>query len=65
VETGSSGVAAVSGVGEHDAAPAAGVLWVHVYTGPLGPIEVLSPAGQIAMLADQAEEAALVAEYGM
>jgi hypothetical protein len=27
--------------------------------------QVLSPAGQIAMLADQAEEALLVAEYGM
>jgi len=26
---------------------------------------VLSPAGQKTMLADQAEEAALVAEYGM
>jgi len=37
----------------------------YTYTGPLGPIEALSPAGQIAMLADQAEEAALVAEYGM
>ena len=35
------------------------------YTGPLGPLEALSPAGQIAMLADQAEEALLVAEYGM
>jgi len=37
----------------------------YTYDGPLGPIEALSPAGQIAMLADQAEEAALVAEYGM
>jgi hypothetical protein len=37
----------------------------YTYTGPLGPIEALSPAGQIAMLADQAEEAVLVAEYGM
>jgi hypothetical protein len=35
------------------------------YTGPLGPLEALSPAGQVAMLADQAEEALLVAEYGM
>ncbi len=38
---------------------------LYTYTGPLGPIEALSPAGQIAMLADQAEEAVLVAEYGM
>ena len=37
----------------------------YTYTGPLGPIEALCPAGQIALLADQAEEAALVAEYGM
>ena len=37
----------------------------YTYNGPLGPIEALSPAGQAAMLADQAEEAALVAEYGM
>jgi hypothetical protein len=37
----------------------------YTYTGPLGPIEALSPEGQVAMLADQAEEAALVAEYGM
>ena len=37
----------------------------YTYTGPLGPIEALSPAGQIAMLADQAEEAVLIAEYGM
>ncbi len=34
------------------------------YTGPGGPLEALSPAGQAAMLADQAEEAALAAEYG-
>jgi hypothetical protein len=37
----------------------------YTYTGPLGPIEALSPAGQVAMLADQAEEAALVGDYGM
>ncbi len=37
----------------------------YTYDGPLGPIEALSPAGQAAMLADQAEAAALVAEYGM
>ena len=37
----------------------------YTYNGPLGPLEALSPAGQIAMLADQAEEALLVAEYGM
>ena len=37
----------------------------YTYDRAARPVEALSPAGQIAMLADQAEEAALVAEYGM
>jgi hypothetical protein len=36
----------------------------YMQTGPLRQLEALSPAGQFAMLTDQADEAALVAEYG-